>query len=197
MRFDYCRGWKDQNLSLPEEITCPPNLEYPLPPARVEVLFVGWNPPGEKHFWNSKEDNLYQDLSWVFQQLGWLEGDDLWQVFRKKNIYLVHAVKCWQRAKFLWNIPGLVDRCARNLLNKNIEDLNPKTICALGKLPHKALSSIWPSEIPRTLRYGKGWCETMQGRKVIITAFPNWHWNKAEKKTNRECTASALKRWGS
>jgi hypothetical protein len=193
VRFDYCEGLKISSHD--SRIQCPPNIEYPTPPRKIEVLFIGWNPPGAKHFWNSQDDNLFADLTWVFGELGWSCKRDLWEVFRERDFYLVHAVKCWQRAKFLWNIPGLVDTCARNLLVKNIEDLSPKTICALGKLPHKALSSIWPSEIPRELRYGKGWCETVHGRKVIITAFPNWHWNKAEKKTNRECTALALKRW--
>lgn len=193
MRFDYCEGLKISSHD--SRIQCPPNLEYPSPPRDVEVLFIGWNPPGAKHFWNSQNDNLYTDLAWVFEELGWMKTQNLWEAFNERNFYLVHAVKCWQRAKFVWNVPGLVDTCARNLLTRNIDELTPRTICALGKLPHKALCSIWPSEIPKKLSYGKGWCKTVKGRKVIITTFPNWHWNKSEKKANRECTALALKRW--
>lgn len=115
-------------------------------------------------------------MTWVFEQLGWLHKPDLWQVFRERSFYLVHAVKCWQVAKFSWDIPGLVETCPRNLLAKNIEELDPETLCALGKLPHKALRTIWPSEIPETISLGKGWCKSVKGRKVIVTTFPNWHW---------------------
>jgi hypothetical protein len=193
MRFDECKGWATGSHD--KRINCPPNIEYPSPPAKVKLLFIGWNPPGPSHFWNNRGDNFLNDMTWVFEQLGWLHKSDLWQVFGESSFYLVHAVKCWQEAKFLWNVPGLVETCPRNLLLKNIEELNPETICAMGKLPHKALSTIWPSEVPAKISLGKGWCKNVQGRKVIITTFPNWHWNASEKWANRECTVRALGRW--
>lgn len=193
MRFDECKGWATSSHD--NRIKCPPNIEYPSPPAKVKLLFIGWNPPGSAHFWNNREDNLLNDMTWVFEQLGWLHKPDLWQVFGERSFYLVHAVKCWQEAKFLWDVPGLAETCSRNLLFKNIEELNPETICALGKLPHKALRAIWPSEVPEKISLGKGWCKVVQGRKVIVTTFPNWHWNVSEKRANRECTVSALERW--
>ena len=195
MRFDYCRGWENKNLSLPEGIACPPNLEYPPPPARVELLFVGWNPPGEKHFWNSTEDNLYRNLTWVFEQLGWLKKTDIRAVFTEKCFYFTHAVKCWTEAKFDWHMAGLVDRCANNILKAEIENLNPKIICALGKLPHMALHSIWPRAIPSSIKYGEGWCEVVEARQIIVTCFPNIRWNRKKKTHNRQCTANALDRW--
>ncbi len=181
MRFDECEGLGKRPLDI--HIKCPPNIEYPSPPDKVEIFFIGWNPPGLMHFWNDRKDKLFNDLTWVFEQLEWL---------RK---YLVHAVKCWQEAKFSWDIPALPKTCLRNLLAKSIEELNPDIICALGKLPHRALGAIWPSEIPETIQLGHGWCNIVQGRKVVITTFPNWHWNSSEKQANRKCTVSALRRW--
>lgn len=193
MRFDECEGWSTGSPD--PRIKCPPQIDYPCPPNKVKLLFIGWNPPGPRHFWNSQEDNLYRDLMWVFEQLGWLHTPDLWQVFRDRSFYLVHAVKCWQEAKFPWNIPGLAETCPRSLLVQNIADLNPETVCGLGKLPHRALREIWPSEIPRTISLGKGWCKTVQGIKVVITTFPNWHWNSSQEKANRECTVESLRQW--
>ena len=193
MTFENCEGWRNRGGPLPEGISCPTRLEYPPPPNQVEVLFIGWNPPGEKHFWNSREDNLYRNLTWVFEQLGWLKEASIWDTFYRKRFYLTHAVKCWNEAKFNWHVPGLIEECAWNLLGEEIRDLNPKAICALGKLPHKALCSLWPDEIPSTIKYGVGWSGTAKGRRVIVTCFPNMRWNHTKKMKNRECTVFALR----
>jgi hypothetical protein len=37
---------------------------------------------------------------------------------------------------------GLTENCPRDLLFENIEERDPETICALGKLPHRALATI-------------------------------------------------------
>ena len=195
MTFENCEGWRNRNGPVSKGIICPPQLDYPSPPKPVEVLFVGWNPPGEKHFWNCKEDNLYRNLTWVFEQLGWLNKPDIRTVFAERRFYFTHAVKCWTEAKFDWHVPGLVDRCANNILKGEIENLNPKTVCALGKLPHKALHSIWPSAIPSSIKYGEGWCKVVEARQIIVTCFPNIRWNLKKKVHNRQCTANALGRW--
>jgi len=195
MTFEYCKGWKKSSSPIPQDISCPPRIEYPPSPKRVDVLFIGWNPPGEKHFWNNTEDNLLHNLTWVFEQLGWLKQSDIRAVFSEKRFYFTHAVKCWTKAKFDWQISGLVDRCADNVLREEIEKLNPNTICALGKLPHKAVQSIWPSAIPSSIKYGEGWCEVVEARRIIVTCFPNIRWNRKKKVPNRQCTVNALNRW--
>ena len=150
-----CDGWRDSH---PPGVSCPPRLIYPPPPSPVELLFIGWNPPGEAHFWNDPGDPLRRNLTWVFEQLRWLSNRELVEVFRQRSFYLVHAVRCWTKAEFDWQIPKLVETCAHAQLEKDLARLRPKTVCALGKLPHKALYAIWPRAIPKTLDYGDGWC---------------------------------------
>lgn len=180
---------------MPKGISCPPRLEYPPPPDPVEMLFIGWNPPGKRHFWNSREDNLYRNVSWVFEQLAWLKKPDIWELFSERRFYLTHAVKCWNKPKFGLHVPGLIELCARSVLDEEIRNLDPRTICALGNVPHRALYSLWPDNIPVSLEYGEGWHGVVSGRHIIVTCFPNVRWNRKKSKHNRQCTTDALRRW--
>jgi dephospho-CoA kinase len=152
----------------------------------VELLFLGWNPPGASHFWNDPRDKLRRDLTRVLEGLGWLrDGEDLLGLFRRRRFYFVHAVRCWTKAEFGWEVPGLIENCAHGLLEPELKRLNPRTICALGEVPHRALRAIWPEAIPDVVAYRQGWVGTVAGIQIILTAFPNWP-------SNRQATASAL-----
>lgn len=131
----------------------------------------------------------------MFSKLGWLTTQDLWAVFQDKKFYLVHAVKCCTEAKFRWDVPNLIETCAESILKHEIANLRPRVICALGKVPHIALRAIWETTMPRKLRYGEGWVGFAEGMKIIVTSFPNWHLNRAESRSNRDCTVAALRKY--
>jgi hypothetical protein len=187
-----CSGW---NGKPPLGVDCPPSLSYPKAPSIVDLLFLAWNPPGAGHFWNSPGDNLRQNLQWVFHQLGWPDDRDVTDIFRERQYFLIHAVRCWRTAKFDWDIPNLIENCARNSLKGDLERLQPQAVCALGRLPHQALRVLWPEEIPETVAYGRGWMGTVGGVKTLITSFPNTYVNQARGMQNRACTQEALSRW--
>lgn len=187
-----CLGWTGKP---PRGVECPPTLSYPRPPSTVDLLFVAWNPPGAGHFWNSPGDNLRENLQWVFHQLGWPSNRDVTDIFREKQYFLIHAVRCWRTAKFDWDLPDLVEHCSRNSLQGDLQRLKPKAVCALGRLPHQALRVLWPREIPETVAYGRGWMGTADGVKTLITCFPNTYMNQARGMQNRACTHEALRKW--
>jgi len=183
--------------------TCPPTVRYPQPPCPTETLFIGWNPPGTRHFWNSQEDKLRNSLGEVLWQLAWNRQGDFIQQFLSQHCYLVHAVPCWQKVKFPDGEFGtkLVSLCTQNLLKPTLATIQPKRICALGKVPHIALHNIWLNDIPApntNFRYSAGWHGQAGPYEIIITCFPNtWpvdsHNPKGPK--NRDCTVAALRRW--
>jgi hypothetical protein len=72
--YSVCPGW--QGATPPPVVGCPSSVRYPPPPSTVEMLFVGWNPPGLRHFWDGPGDDLHDNLAWVFRELGWSTGDN-------------------------------------------------------------------------------------------------------------------------
>jgi uracil-DNA glycosylase len=190
-----CPGWPAGQLA-PSEIICPPIITYPRPPDPVDLLFIGWNPPTDKHFWNNADDNLRAGLKWVLGQLGWRVEPDLLAEFERRHAYFVHAVKCWMRVKKPNR--GVTRTCAKQVLQHEIEILKPRVIVALGEIPHLALTSIEPFAhvVPRFrgMRYGEGWCGAADSATIIVTAFPNQHGNVSGG-TNRDQTVRALRRW--
>ncbi|MFQ5915510.1 MAG: uracil-DNA glycosylase family protein [Nitrospinota bacterium] len=193
--FCHCTGWRDQSVK-PEGVVCPPcSLKYPEPPNKVDTLFLAWNPPGEKHFWNSEGDRLRKNLKWVLCKLRWMTEPNLIEKFLERGCYLVHAVRCWPYAG--WPPDKAINTCARALLARDLKQLRPKTLCILGQIPHIAAKAVIPRLPPpsQRFRYGRGWCKGINGLKVIITTFPNTRWNRGEMKSNRECTLSALRQW--
>lgn len=201
LAYAVCQGWR--GIQAPPVIQCPPSISYPPPPSPVNLLFVGWNPPGSRSFWDGPGDQLHDNLHWVFRELGWSASEDFRGDFVSRGCYLVHAVKCWRDAS--WPSPDATRRCAP-LLVGDIAQLRPEAICLLGRRPHLGATSasgdgttaaVIPG-LPRpsaTFRYGRGWCGIVDGRKVIITAFANRRWNQAEAKENRGCVVDALRRW--
>jgi uracil-DNA glycosylase len=199
--YPTCVGWR--GTSTPPLVECPPSITYPAPPPSVDILFVGWNPPGAQHFWQGPGDDLHDNLGWVFAELGWSSGEAFLRDFLTRGCYLVHAVKCWRDPS--WPTVDATRRCAP-LLAEDISRLRPRTICLLGRRPHLAATSpavpgttnpVIPG-LPRataTFRYGRGWCGVLDGRKVIITTFVNRRFNRAQGKENRECVVDALRRW--
>ena len=143
-----CNGWGN---SAPGGSQCPPKILYCQPLHPIETLFIGWNPLGPKHFWNSPQDNLRNSLAEVLYSLGWSRQSDFIQQFLKQHCYLVHAVPCWKKAKFPGRPIGnqIVSTCAKNLLQPTLMVINPTRICALGRVPHIALHhALFPSNIP-------------------------------------------------
>lgn len=187
VEFSHCRGWMDVTTR-PQGIVCPSPLQYPPPPERVDVLFLGWNPPGMKHFWNWPEDPLRRNLAWVLSELGWDVRAEQLGEFDRRKCYFVHSVKCWPYAA--WPPEALVRRCAKALLAGEIERLQPQTICVLGHIPHTAIEEVIPG-VPRAsakFHYAEGWCGEVAGMELIICAFPNTRWNARRRTMNRECT---------
>jgi len=189
-----CTGWADATRS--KEVVCPPAVEYPVPPSPVQILFVAWNPPGRLHFWNSEDDDLRNNLRWVFEDLGWSTGADFLEDFTRRGCYLVHAVKCWQTPA--WPSADATRRCA-GLLKGDIDRLEPRTLCLLGRYPHLAASLVLDG-LPLTtaaFRYCKGWNGRIGRMNVIITTLTNMRYNVhgGTERTNRACTAAALRRW--
>jgi hypothetical protein len=85
-------------------------------------------------------------------------------------------------------------------LAPTLVSVNPKIICALGHIPHLALSVILP-EVPKPtvkFRYSEGWHGASGPYEVIITCFPNT-WpvdrNNPTGPKNRDCTVAALRKW--
>src|SRR3989442_13561242 len=75
-----CKGSTVWNPFL-NGVTCPPTVRYPQPPCPTETLFIGWNPPGTAHFWNSKKDKLRNSLAEVLWHLDWDRQGDFIQQF--------------------------------------------------------------------------------------------------------------------
>ena len=196
LAYSVCHGWR--GVQAPTVVECPPSISYPPPPDPVDILFVGWNPPGTRSFWDGPGDELHDNLNWVFGELGWSRGQDFREDFLSRGCYLVHAVKCWGDPS--WPSPDATRRCAP-LLAADITRLRPRAICLLGRRPHlgavsprgDGTSPVIPG-LPRAssaFRYGRGWCGVLNGRKVIITTFANRRWNQTEAKENRECIVAA------
>lgn len=199
LRLPSCSGWPPGQTT-PSGVTCPPVISYPAPPDPVEILFIGWNPPSERYFWNDAEDRLRAGLKWVLGQLGWKVEPDLLAEFERRHAYFVHAVKCWMKVK----APSrpVTRTCARQSLRQEIEMLKPKVIVALGEIPHRALTSIdrFSAVVPKagragTFRYGDGWCGPVEGATIIITTFPNTRGNRTSGLSNRDVTLRALRQW--
>lgn len=196
-----CRGWEGRG-PLPDGVKCPPIVAYPEPPHPIETLFLSWNPPGAKHFWNSPQDDLRRELSKVLWELGWNRQGDFIEQFLSRRCYLVHAVRCWTNPKFPGGELGnrFASVCARALLAPTLEELKPKRICALGRVPHIALHAVLKG-VPKPsagFRYSEGWHGTAGPYEIIITCFPNtWPVEKQNSKgrKNRDCTVAALRKW--
>ena len=195
-----CRGWEN---SSPNGIQCPPNVLYCQPPQPIETLFIGWNPPGTAHFWNCPQDKLRKALAEVLYKLGWNRQDCFIRQFLDRHCYFVHAIPCWKQAKFPDGQYGtqLISICAKSLLRFTLARINPKRICALGRVPHGALHVLFPNDIPEPgagFRYSHGWHRQVGPYEVVITCFPNtWpiDTNKPKGLKNRDCTIAALRRW--
>lgn len=120
--------------------------------------------------------------------------------FLAGKLYLVHTVPCWKEAKFPTGGLGdrLVSTCATNVLNRTLSAIGPKRICALGRVPHMALHTLFPDAIPRSCEYRKGWYGSAGPYEVIVTCFPNtWPVNPKDPDgpKNRDCTVAALRQW--
>ena len=191
--FPGCKGWFGR--SKPPDVTCPPIIGYPDSPAEIDVLFVGWNPPGQDHFWTSPDDKLRADLNWVLEQLpGWTSTSDFMSDFLRQHFYLTHAVKCWMRAK-PHPSPDIIRTCAGAVLQHEIKGRPPRVLCLLGQVPHRAAWEIFDKLPHRGFHYGDGWHGTLGRMDVIITTFPTKRKNPLTGKQNRWHTLVALKRW--
>jgi len=169
----------------------PPDLyAYPLAARRIEVLFVGWNPPKSfGGFWSTDSpDNLREELHGILRGLDLVcsprpDGGFL-EEFLEAGYYFVHAVKCWSTAKY----PGfgraakrsaraeigepLLEVCARLHLQDELRVLNPVKICALGELTYCGLRTLDEGLDP-SARPSEGRIFIRGGRTVLYTCFPS------------------------
>src|SRR4029079_7220277 len=108
--YGHCQGWKDCT-SVNPMVQCPPRLHYPPPPSPVKILFVGWNPPGDHHVWEGEQDDLRDNLAWVFERLKWRSDEpDFRNDILQTGCYFVHAVKCWRMPQ--WPSAEAARRCS-------------------------------------------------------------------------------------
>ena len=132
----------------------PPALcAYPQPPASLDILFIGWNPPIPLGgFWSLKaHDKLRIDLHWVLRDLRRITAIHpdaaFLREFSECGDYFLHAVKCWSGSTY----PGfgrdkanrmrrlqlgepLLHACAEEHLFPELDRLTPTAVCALGEL---------------------------------------------------------------
>lgn len=185
--FKDCRGWANHDI-IPTGVKCPPDLTYPPPPSSpINMLFLAWNPPGSRHFWNNSTDNLRTHLGWVLSQepFSWKQPDFLSE-FLRRECYLVHAARCWAYRA----LPPVevAQTCARALLGKDIQEMRPRTLCILGKTPLYAAQEVIPGlPPPEVVRYRQGCCVNVAEMKIIITVLPHHY--------DRQYTLNALRQW--
>jgi len=185
--FKYCAGWVN-HASTPVGVKCPPDLVYlPPPPSPIEMLFVAWNPPGSSHFWNNSTDNLRKHLRWVLSQEPFVfKEPDFLGEFQNRGCCLVHAARCW--ADSAWPPVEVAQTCARALLGKDLQAMQPKTLCILGKIPlYAAREVIAGLPHPEAVSYQKGCCIAIGDMRVIITVLPHYY--------DRKYTLEALRQW--
>lgn len=187
INFQHCRGWLT-HPSIPTGVQCPPNLTYPLPPpSPIKILFLAWNPPGSNHFWNNSTDSLRTHLKWVLSQepFGFREPDFLGE-FQDRGCYLVHAARCWVHREIPQS--NIAETCGRALLGQDIQTLQPRTLCILGRIPlYAARTVITGLPHPSDVAYQKGSCIDVGEMKIIITVLPHHY--------DRKHTLNALRLW--
>jgi hypothetical protein len=158
------------------------------------VLFVSWNPPGLKLFWNSETDRLRTHLRWVLEEeLHWTNGPDFLHAFLARGAFLVHAVKCWQQRDE--PSPAAITRCARASLPQDLLHLRPERLCLLGRVPHEAAKLLLGGVPSIVVPYFDGWSgeatipypDGPHRIPVLISVLPD-HWN-------RKHTRRALQGW--
>lgn len=187
-----------------QQVSCPPDgcrlpelYKYPEVQSPVKLLFLGWNPPKPfGGFWSDDKDNLRRELHAILKGLGQIETSQsdksFLDEFLKKGFYFVHTVKCWTEAKF----PGfgrgattregrdkkkkigipLIKSCVRTHLDKELKDLAPQKVCALGEVPFLGLHELFPEltkakatptqgQVFQREKYGIPW-------PLLYTCFP-------------------------
>ena len=162
-----------QQVSYPPYGCRPPELyKYPEVKSPVKLLFLGWNPPKPfGGFWSDDDDNLRSELHGILKELGQIKAvfpdQSFLDEFLEKGFYLIHTVKCWTETKFpgfgqkkkpeireVWDnrkdvgIP-LINSCVRTHLDKELKDLAPRKVCALGEIPFRGLCELFPW-LPKT-----------------------------------------------
>ena len=144
----------------PDGCRSPKLYKYPEVNYPVKLLFMGWNPPKPfGGFWSDNDDNLRRELHGILQKLGQVNASSPDQSFLdeflEQGFYLIHTVKCWTKAKF----PGfgrgatirerkevgipLIKSCVHAHLNKELTDLAPQKVCALGEVPFLGLCELF------------------------------------------------------
>jgi hypothetical protein len=128
----------------------------------IEIVFVGWNPPHPfAGFWSTDApDNLRTEIHSALRYLGRAiapePNRDFLDEFRgSRRFFFVHAVKCWTKARY----PGfgrkarLTDRidlglpllrfCVSTHLGKELSELRPRRVIALGELAYEGLCHMF------------------------------------------------------
>jgi molybdenum cofactor cytidylyltransferase len=185
----------DATDDLPAAVRPPYLNRYPAPSVPIDLLFVGWNPPRPYGgFWSLRfKDALREELHRLLSVVqparirAHTSAEEFLIEFLHGGYYFVHAVKCWPCAKF----PGfgrdattqdrkeigepLVRACARKHLSVELDQIQPRKVCVLGKLAYVALLELVPG-LDRRARptEGRRFSGNDIGRPwdVLYTCFP-------------------------
>lgn len=133
-------------------------------------------------------DNLREELHGILRAADRVRAPKPDQGFLEEfldaGFYFLHAVKCWTAAKF----PGfgrkatrdarrergepLLRACVKTHLDRELDGLEPKRICALGELAYCGLR-ILDESLDATARPSDGQTFRLGPRAVLYTCFPS------------------------
>ena len=114
-------------------------------PDSIDVLFIAESPPWSEsvYFYNEHSQGGLSES--VFNHLG-IQGKSKshkLQEFKRRNFFLIDTIKCVFRKDVRSSIPErLIIFSAREILQQEIESLNPKTILCLGATALAGLNHI-------------------------------------------------------
>ena len=149
-------------------------------PDSVHVLFIAESPPWSKsmYFYNEHSQGGLSES--VFDHLG-IQGESKshkLQEFKRRNFLLIDTIKCIFRKDVRSSIPEkLIIFSAREILQQEIESLNPQTILCLGAtalagLKHTEGFSNPLSGFDSAVR-ACGQSVKAGNVRIIISVFPN------------------------
>ncbi len=155
-------------------------------PDPVKVLFLAespsWHKDGKgelRYFYNPNSE--LKGLSRAIPKYLGIDGPtkvDMLKEFKLRHFFLIDTVKCIFDKKAEKTIPPeLIEFSGREILQQEIENLNPECILALGRTALeglKAISRFWPALMKfDSIIQACGKSVTIGDTRIIISLFPN------------------------
>jgi hypothetical protein len=164
-------------------------------PDPVKVLFLAESPSWHKesngelrYFYNPNSEP--KGLSKTIPEYLGIDGTtkrEMLEEFRRRHFFLIDTVKCIFDKKVEKPIPlELVEFSGREILQQEIEDLNPKSILALGRTALEGLRAISKFS-PALSKFDSvveacGKSVMVGNTKIVISLFPNDRNRRYQKK---------------